>query len=163
VVFGCGVTSGDAFGVGIIGEDDHAHVGLQAYLAEFDLYYLHSAGAADIPFEDQVGTLAELRQQSVIRHIGLSNVTGGQFRAAQQITDIAAVTAHYNIGDRTGAGLLAAAGGRVYITWSAPELPCQTSRPVRSGWCRRSASLMTTLPRHTSHRGIHVVVKQEPH
>ena len=125
MVFGCGVTSGDAFGVGIIGEDDHAHVGLQAYLAEFDLYYLHSAGAADI--------------------------------------HIAAVTAHYNIGDRTGAGLLAAAGGRVYITWSAPELPCQTSRPVRSGWCRRSASLMTTLPRHTSHRGIHVVVKQEPH
>ena len=65
-------------------------------LDHLDLYYLHSPNAADVPFEDQVGTLAELRQQGVIRHIGLSNVSVGQFRAAQRITDIAAVTAPYN-------------------------------------------------------------------
>jgi pyridoxine 4-dehydrogenase len=84
-----------------------------------DLYYLHSPNAADVPFEDQVGTLAELRQQGVIRHIGLSNVSAAQFRAAQAITDIAAVTAHYNIGDRTGADLLAAAeaAGVVFSPW----------------------------------------------
>jgi pyridoxine 4-dehydrogenase len=88
-------------------------------LDHLDLYYLHSPNAADVPFEDQVGTLAELRQQGVIRHIGLSNVSVGQFRAAQRITDIAAVTAHYNIGDRTGAVLLAAAeaDGVAFSPW----------------------------------------------
>lgn len=43
-----------------------------------------------------------LREQGLIRHIGLSNVNPDQFRAARQIVDIAAVTALYNIGDRTG-------------------------------------------------------------
>ena len=88
-------------------------------LDHLDLYYLHSPNAADVPFEDQVGTLAELRQQGVIRHIGLSNVSVGQFRAAQRITDIAAVTAHYNIGDRSGADLLAAAeaDGVAFSPW----------------------------------------------
>jgi pyridoxine 4-dehydrogenase len=88
-------------------------------LDHLDLYYLHSPNAADAPFEDQVGTLAELRQEGVIRHIGLSNVSPAQYRAAQAITDIAAVTAHYNIGDRTGAGLLAAAeaDGVAFSPW----------------------------------------------
>jgi pyridoxine 4-dehydrogenase len=88
-------------------------------LDHLDLYYLHSPNAADATFEDQVATLAELRQQGVIGHIGLSNVSPAQYRAAQAITDIAAVTAHYNIGDRTGAGLLAAAeaDGVAFSPW----------------------------------------------
>jgi pyridoxine 4-dehydrogenase len=55
----------------------------------------------------------------VIRYIGLSNVSVEQFRAAQRITDIAAVSAHYNVGDRTGASLLAAAEGDgvVFSPW----------------------------------------------
>jgi pyridoxine 4-dehydrogenase len=78
-------------------------------LEQIDLYYLHTPNATDAPFTDQVATLAELREQGVIRHIGVSNVSVEQFRAAQEIVDIAAVTAHYNVGDRTGADLLAAA------------------------------------------------------
>jgi pyridoxine 4-dehydrogenase len=74
-----------------------------------DLYYLHSPYATDVPFEDQVATLAELRDEGLIRAIGLSNVSAAQFRAASEIVDIAAVTAHYNVVNRTGAGLLAAA------------------------------------------------------
>lgn len=34
-----------------------------------DLYYLHSPNATNVPSEDQVGTLAELREQGVIRRI----------------------------------------------------------------------------------------------
>ncbi|HET6501408.1 MAG TPA: aldo/keto reductase [Amycolatopsis sp.] len=84
-----------------------------------DLYYLHSGRATDVPFEDQVATLAELREAGLIRHIGLSNVTLDQLRAAQGIVDIAAVTAHYNIGVRTGAALLEAAeeAGAVFSPW----------------------------------------------
>jgi aryl-alcohol dehydrogenase-like predicted oxidoreductase len=74
-----------------------------------DLYYLHSGRALDAPFEDQVGVLAELRQAGLLRHVGLSNVTLEQLRAAQSIVPIAAVTALYNVTARTGADLLAAA------------------------------------------------------
>jgi pyridoxine 4-dehydrogenase len=76
---------------------------------QIDLYYLHSPSATDVPFEDQVATLAELCAEGVIRRVGLSNVSVEQFEAAQQIVDIAAVTALYNISDRTGSKLLAAA------------------------------------------------------
>lgn len=84
-----------------------------------DLYYLHSGRATDAPFEEQVATLAELRDEGVIGAIGLSNVTVEQFEAARAIVDIAAVTAHYNIAVRTGAGLLKAAedSGAVFSPW----------------------------------------------
>jgi aryl-alcohol dehydrogenase-like predicted oxidoreductase len=60
-----------------------------------DLYYLHSGRATDASFEEQVATLTALREEGVIRYIGLSNVTLDQLRAAQAIAPIAAVTAHY--------------------------------------------------------------------
>src|SRR3954451_3473305 len=70
------------------------------------LYYLHSGQAMDVPFEDQIATLATLRDDGVIRHVGLSNVTLEQFQLAQTITPIAAVTALYNTSIRTGGALL---------------------------------------------------------
>ena len=69
---------------------------------QLDLYYLHSGRATDAPFEDQVATLAALQEERLIRHIGLSNVTLNQLRAAQAIVRIDAVTAHYNVGARPG-------------------------------------------------------------
>ena len=84
-----------------------------------DIYYLHGGQATDAPFEDQVGTLAELREQGVIRHVGLSNVTVEQFQAARAIVDIAATTAHYNLTNRLGGQLLAAAenAGVMFSPW----------------------------------------------
>jgi aryl-alcohol dehydrogenase-like predicted oxidoreductase len=84
-----------------------------------DLYYLHSGRATDVPFEDQVATLAALRQEGLIRHVGLSNVTLEQYRVAQEIVEIAAVTAHFNASARTGADLLRAAenSGAVFSPW----------------------------------------------
>jgi aryl-alcohol dehydrogenase-like predicted oxidoreductase len=84
-----------------------------------DLYYLHSGRATDAPFEDQVGVLAELRQAGLIRHVGLSNVTLEQLRAAQSIVPVAAVTALYNVTARAGADLRAAAqgDGMVFSPW----------------------------------------------
>ena len=103
---------------------------------QIDLYYLHSGYAKDASFEDQVGTLAELRQQGLIRHIGLSNVTPDQLRAARQIVDIAAVTAHFNVVARQEGTLLDAAleAGAVFVPWqpvslTAPGSPTDTGRP----------------------------------
>jgi hypothetical protein len=101
-----------------------------------DLYYLHSGWAKDASFADQVGTLAELREQGLIRHIGLSNVTPDQLRAARDIVQIAAVTAHYNVVAREQAPLLdaAAEAGAVFAPWqpvslSTPGDPTDTDGP----------------------------------
>jgi hypothetical protein len=101
-----------------------------------DLYYLHSGRARDASFEDQVGTLAEMRKEGLIRHIGLSNVTTGQLRAARQVTEIAAVTAYFNVAARHEAALLDAAAdaGAVFVPWQPVSLtrpgdPADTSGP----------------------------------
>jgi aryl-alcohol dehydrogenase-like predicted oxidoreductase len=88
------------------------------------LYYLHSARAKDASFEDQVGTLAELRKEGLIGHIGLSNVTPGQLGAALRITEIAAVTAYFNVAARQHAALLeaAAGAGAVFCPWQPVSL-----------------------------------------
>jgi pyridoxine 4-dehydrogenase len=89
-----------------------------------DLYYLHSGRAIDAPFEEQIETLAGLRQDGVIANIGLSNVTLEQFHTAQGITEIAAVTAHYNVADRSNDPLLRAAetAGAVFSAWQPISL-----------------------------------------
>jgi pyridoxine 4-dehydrogenase len=89
-----------------------------------DLYYLHSGRADDAPFEEQITTLAGLRDDGVIRHIGLSNVTAEQFTAARRIVDIAAVTAHFNVADRSNEPLLRVveAAGAVFVPWQPVSL-----------------------------------------
>ncbi|WP_420367008.1 aldo/keto reductase [Curtobacterium sp. L1-20] len=84
-----------------------------------DLYYLHSGQATDVPFEEQVATLAALKEEGLIRHIGLSNVSLEQFALAQTITSIAAATALYNPGIRRGVDLLRATekAGAVFSPW----------------------------------------------
>jgi aryl-alcohol dehydrogenase-like predicted oxidoreductase len=88
-------------------------------LDRIDLYYLHSGRATDAPFETQVETLAAMREEGLIRHIGLSNITLDQLRTARAIAPIAAVTAHYNLSARTGADLRKAAehDGVAFSPW----------------------------------------------
>jgi aryl-alcohol dehydrogenase-like predicted oxidoreductase len=102
---------------------------------QIDLYYLHSGYAKDASFEDQVGTLAELRQQGLIRHIGLSNVTPDQLRAARQIVDIAAVTAYFNVVARQEGTLLDAAleAGAVFVPWQPVSLTAPGLLPTDTG------------------------------
>jgi pyridoxine 4-dehydrogenase len=106
-------------------------------VAQIHLYYLHSGRAKDASFEDQVATLAELRGDGLIRHIGLSNVTPDQLRAARQIVEIAAVTAHFNVVVRQREALLDAtiAMGAVFAPWqpvslNAPGSAADTRGPV---------------------------------
>lgn len=117
-------------------------------IEQIDLYYLHNPRATDAPFEDQIATLAELREQGVIRHIGLSNVNVEQFRAAREIVEIAAVTAHYNIGDRTGPDCSRPLRGPV---WSSPRgtpPPYQTkARALRISAMFSPPSVKSTVPR----------------
>lgn len=50
--------------------------------------------------EEPLSALAELKQQGLIRHIGLSNVTPGQLHEAQKITKIVCVQNFYNVAQR---------------------------------------------------------------
>ncbi|MGW4353211.1 aldo/keto reductase [Nocardia sp. NPDC004582] len=94
-------------------------------LDHLDLYYLHTPTMTDAPYEDIIGTLAQMRDDGLIRHIGLSNVDADQLRVALDITDIAAVTVHYNVGERRGSAVrqLAQQSGLVFSPWHPGALP----------------------------------------
>jgi pyridoxine 4-dehydrogenase len=64
-----------------------------------DLYQLHIPDPA-VAFEDSVETLAALRDEGKIRHIGLSNVTWEHVERARAIVPIVSVQNRYSVGDR---------------------------------------------------------------
>lgn len=115
---------------------------------QISLYYLHSPRARDASFEDQVGTLAELRQEGLIGHIGLSNVTPDELGAALGITKIAAVTAHFNVWARQHAALLEAAvdADAVFCPWQPVSLIQPASGRTRPGRRVSEASLGPSPP-----------------
>jgi aryl-alcohol dehydrogenase-like predicted oxidoreductase len=55
-----------------------------------DLYQLH-APDHDVPFEESVGTLFDLRAEGHIAHVGLSNVSAGELRSALTIGPVVSV------------------------------------------------------------------------
>src|ERR1700747_1262545 len=52
------------------------------------------------PLAEPLSVLAELKQQGLIRHLGLSNVTPKQLKEAQTITDIVCIQNFYNVAHR---------------------------------------------------------------
>ena len=63
-------------------------------------------GPAEGSIEEQVTVLAELQQQGLIRHIGLSNVTAKQIEDSRKICDIVCVQNMYNIAHRSDDALI---------------------------------------------------------
>ena len=94
-------------------------------LERIDLYYLHTPAMTDTPFEEIVETLAGMRQDGLIRNIGLSNISADQVRTALTITDIAAVTVQYNVAVRDGAAVrqIAEDKGVVFSPWHPGTVP----------------------------------------
>ena len=72
-----------------------------------DLYQLHSPDS-DVPYEESVGALVELRDEGKIDQIGVSNVNSGELEIARQITDIASVQNRFNLSDRYNEDVLEA-------------------------------------------------------
>jgi pyridoxine 4-dehydrogenase len=64
-----------------------------------DLYQLHHPDPV-VPFEDSVGTLAQLKSEGKIRLIGLSNVTQEHIERARKIVPIVSVQNRYSFADR---------------------------------------------------------------
>jgi aryl-alcohol dehydrogenase-like predicted oxidoreductase len=61
---------------------------------------------AEGSLEAPLTVLAELQQQGLIRHIGLSNVTPAQVREARSLCEIVCVQNHYNLVHRDDDGLI---------------------------------------------------------
>src|SRR2546423_15421602 len=93
---------------------------------------------------EQFGTLAELRQQGLIRHLGLSTVTAEQLAEAQSIAPVVCVQNFYNIAHREDDALvdLTAAQGIAYV----PYFPLGGFSPLQSDALGRVAQRLDATP-----------------
>jgi aryl-alcohol dehydrogenase-like predicted oxidoreductase len=64
-----------------------------------DLYYMHRRDLS-VPIEETVGAMAELVSAGKVRHLGLSEVTADELRAAVAVHPIAAVQSEWSIWSR---------------------------------------------------------------
>ncbi|MET8084142.1 oxidoreductase [Micromonospora sp. NPDC005237] len=79
--------------------DNLQHLGLDV-LDVVNLQVGVAEGTGDDPLSEQFGALAELRQEGLIRHLGLSNVTLDQLTEAQAIAPVVTVQNLYNLANR---------------------------------------------------------------
>jgi pyridoxine 4-dehydrogenase len=120
-----------------------------------DVVYLRTLTGID---EHAVGTdtlapqfeaLAELQQQGLIRHLGVSTVSLGQLAEAQQIAPVACVQNIYNIANRADAAVLAATAGQ-HIAY-VPYFPLGASRRCSPAcWTRPPGGSARPRPRSPS-------------
>jgi pyridoxine 4-dehydrogenase len=103
---------------------------LRLRVERIDLYQLHSPDP-EVPFEESVGALAELRSEAKIRHVGLSNVSAEQLEQAQQIVPIVSVQNRYSLVERFSEDVLeiCSRDGLGFIPW----FPLATGRLARPG------------------------------
>jgi pyridoxine 4-dehydrogenase len=94
-----------------------------------DLYQFHTPDP-NVPFEDSVWALAELRDEGKIHHVGLSNVGVRELEIAIDIVPIASVQNRYNLTHRSSEAVLQACEREEvgFIPWS----PLATGRLARS-------------------------------
>jgi aryl-alcohol dehydrogenase-like predicted oxidoreductase len=88
-------------------------------LERIDLYQLHRHDP-EVPIEESVGALEQLRTEGKIRLIGISNVSLAQLRAAQTVARIVSVQDQYNRGLQVADDVLDAceADGIAFMPWN---------------------------------------------
>jgi aryl-alcohol dehydrogenase-like predicted oxidoreductase len=105
-------------------------------------------GPKEGSIERQVTTLAQLRDEGLIRHIGVSNVTAAQVAEAQRITPIACVQNHYNLLHRHDDALIDALAGQgiAYV----PYFPLGGFTPLQSAALSDIARTLGATPMQTA-------------
>jgi len=123
-------------------EDNLRHLGL----ASLDVVNLRVFGHGLT--QESIGHLvevtAQLQQEGLIRHIGLSNVTAEQIKEAQAIADIVCVQNQYNLVHREDDGLIddLAAQGIAYV----PFFPLGGFTPIQSTALSEIAARLEAQP-----------------
>jgi len=98
----------------------------------------------DEPFEEPLTALADLKQQGVVQHIGLSTVSPRQLTEAQAITEIVCIQNFYNVARRGDDGFIddLAAQGIAYV----PYFPLGGFSPLQSAALDRTAASLHATP-----------------
>jgi len=94
--------------------------------------------------EEPLTVLAELKQQGVIRHLGVSNFSPTQVAEAQTITEIVCVQNFYNVANRTDDALIdsLASQGIAYV----PFFPLGGFTPLQSSELDTAAASLGVTP-----------------
>jgi pyridoxine 4-dehydrogenase len=83
-----------------------------------DVYQLHTVDP-DVPIEESVGALAELRDEGKIAHIGVSNTRESDLARARAVVPVVSVQNRYSLGDRASDPVLGICerDGLAFIPW----------------------------------------------
>src|SRR6516162_4703159 len=102
------------------------------------------AAPEDEPFEEPLSALAELRQQGLVQHIGLSTVSPRQLAEAQTITEIVCIQNLYNLAQRGDDQFIddLAARGIAYV----PYFPLGGFSPLQSETLEATAASLQVRP-----------------
>jgi aryl-alcohol dehydrogenase-like predicted oxidoreductase len=94
-----------------------------------DLWQLHRIDP-DVPAADQFGVMRELQDEGKIRHLGLSEVSVDDLRAAREVVEVVSVQNLYNLGNRQSEDVLqyCEAEGIAFIPWF-PVAAGELARP----------------------------------
>jgi pyridoxine 4-dehydrogenase len=123
--------------------DNLDHLGLDA----LDVVNLR-VGGFDSPTPGSIAepftVLAQLQQEGLIKHLGLSTVSAGQIAEAQSIAPVVCVQNFYNLAHRADDDLIdsLAARGIAYV----PYFPLGGFSPLQSGELKSVATRLGTTP-----------------
>jgi pyridoxine 4-dehydrogenase len=158
------------------GPDVWTAVGRPAYLTQqvelslrhlkldrIDLIQLHRIDP-EVPLADQLGAFKELQEQGKVRHIGVSEVSVDELKAAREIVDVVSVQNLYNLTNRQSQDVLdyATAEGIAFIPWfpiatgnlAAPDSPVAdiakelgaTPSQVALAWLLQKSPVILPIP-----------------
>jgi aryl-alcohol dehydrogenase-like predicted oxidoreductase len=132
-------------------------------LERIDLIQLHRIDA-EVPLADQLGAFSELQEQGKVRHIGVSEVSVDELKAAREIVDVVSVQNLYNLTNRQSQDVLdyATAEGIAFIPWfpiatgdlAAPDSPVAdiaseldaTPSQVALAWLLQKSPVVLPIP-----------------
>jgi aryl-alcohol dehydrogenase-like predicted oxidoreductase len=124
--------------------DNLRNLGLDALDVVNMRFFGAGHGPGDGPVEEPITALADLQQQGLIRHIGVSNVNATQVKQARELAPIVCVQNLYNIALRKDDSLIdeLAAGG---IAW-VPFFPLGGFTPLQSATLSTVAAELNATP-----------------
>ena len=104
-----------------------------------DLYQLHAVDP-EVPLEESVGALAELRTEGKIRHIGICNITEEDLERALSVVPLVSVQNRFSLVDQSSSALVRHCDelGIAFIAWA----------PLAKGALSRQAALARIAARH---------------
>jgi pyridoxine 4-dehydrogenase len=128
-----------------------------------DLIQLHRIDP-EVPLADQLGAFKELQEQGKVGHIGVSEVSVDQLKAAREIVDVVSVQNLYNLTNRQSQDVLdyATAENIAFIPWfpiatgdlAAPDSPVAaiaaelgaTPAQVALAWLLQKSPVVLPIP-----------------